>query len=214
MAKVNVNTATREELLEVGGFKPELVDEILKFRDEKGKIAGVDALKDIKGATKATLDQMRNTFEFGEEVGKQVAERGVEAAEATARAGAEATKSAVNAGARVTSIAARSSLQAIKETTDAVAEVEREVVHQASEGTLALGRTLVDLVNEQTAHNVQVVMALSRARHWGEVVQIQNDFLRASMERMAQLTTRYMEVVQGVVTSTASTVKNEADRAA
>lgn len=214
MAKVNVNTATREELLDVGGFKPELVDEILKFRDEKGKIASLDALKELKGVTKTTLEQLRGTLEFGEETGKELAEKATETVETTARAGMDAAKSVASTGARVTSIAARSGVQAIKETADVVGEVEREALHQASEGTLALSKALVGIVNEQTAHNLQLVMALGRARSWGEMVQIQNDFLRASMERLAQLSTRYMEVVRGVVSATASTVKHQADKAA
>ena len=42
MAKVNVNSATRDEFVEIAGLKPQVADAILKLRTEHGgKIAGL-----------------------------------------------------------------------------------------------------------------------------------------------------------------------------
>ena len=57
MAKVHVNTASREELLAVGGLRPELVDEIVKLR-RKEKITGPEALEQVPGVGPAMLEQL------------------------------------------------------------------------------------------------------------------------------------------------------------
>ena len=44
--------------------------------------------------------------------------------------------------------------------------------------------------------------------------QIQSAYLRASLERTAQLTRRYLEVSQAVMTSAASTAQRQAKKAA
>ena len=63
MARVNVNTATREDLVNVVGLRPDLADDILEFR-RLGKITSVEALGEVPGIGPATLDQLRKSLDF------------------------------------------------------------------------------------------------------------------------------------------------------
>ncbi len=44
-----------------------------------------------------------------------------------------------------------------------------------------INQSLLDLLNEQTRHNVQVFQTLTQPANWGKAVQLQNEFLRASL---------------------------------
>ena len=45
------------------------------------------------------------------------------------------------------------------------------------------------------------------------IVQIQGEFLRASLDRSTQLTQRYLEVTQAVMTASASAARQQAKKA-
>ena len=81
----------------------------------------------------------------------------------------------------------------------------------------------VELASEQARQNVETLKALSgavdwnrfaKAVDWQQVLEIQSAYLRASLERAAQLTRRYLEVSQAVMTSAASTAQRQAKKAA
>ncbi|MFL5333685.1 MAG: phasin family protein [Geminicoccaceae bacterium] len=63
MAKPNVHSASRDELVEAG-VRAELVDEILKRR-RKGAIR-LEALEEVSGVGPATLEQLRQALDFRE----------------------------------------------------------------------------------------------------------------------------------------------------
>jgi competence ComEA-like helix-hairpin-helix protein len=214
VAKVNVNSATRDELVEQTGIRPEIADEIIKLREEQGKIAGLEALSEVKGIGPATLDQLRGTLAFGEEKAKEVAEKATDAAAETARSGAEIAESAADAGSRVTSIAARSGLQAVQKAADAAGEVEHATLRTSADGTAEYGRTVIDLLGEQASDNMKTAMALMQARDPGQVVEIHSRYLRTSLDRLARLTSGYVELYKKVMSSTVSTTKGQLDRAA
>jgi len=163
MAKVNVNTAGREELVEVAGLRPELADAVLRFRGEHGgAIASADALGELPGVGPATLEQLRTSLTFGE--------RG--------RNGDDT-----------------------------------RVVQRATEGMAEVGRALMDLLHEQTRHNLETLTALigtvdwnraAEAVDWDQVFQIQGEFLRASVERSARLTQRCLEATQVMMAAAAT----------
>ena len=46
------------------------------------------------------------------------------------------------------------------------------------------------------------------------MIELQGEFLRASLDRSAQLTQRYLEVTQAVMTATASAARQQARKAA
>src|SRR4051812_20718232 len=169
MAKPNVNTANRAELVEAG-VRAELADEILKRR-RKGAVS-LEALEEVSGVGPATLEQLRQALDFrdpppaagnagGPEGGRaaQPDERtrareggderrpheqppvrlGVKVARDTAAAGAETT------AAEATAQVARGGLQAVRRTAGAAGQVTR----RSGESTAELGQALTELVREQ-----------------------------------------------------------------
>jgi hypothetical protein len=186
MAKVNVNSATREDLVDVAGLRPEIADAVLEFRRKRRRITDVQALEELPGVGPATIDQFREVLDFGDKGGD-----GSDQAEAGERA--------AGAGVRVASATAREGLEAVRRTAGATAEAEREVVGRSAEGAAELGRLWADLLGEQTRHNLEVATALGRAVRWDEVLQAQAEFVRVSLERFGELNRRYLEIVQGVM---------------
>ena len=226
MAKVNVNSASRDELVEAG-VKPELAEEILKLR-RKGRIESIEAFTALPGVGPVTLEQLRKGLDFGDKA-VQEGERAVrettekaadaagkvaDAAGAALREGAEATRSTADAGTRVASIAVRSGLQTVQRTAGAVAEVERATARRAAEGTTELSQVFVDLLNEQTRHNLQTMTALTQAVDWERVVRVQSEFMRVSLQRMGELTRRYFEVSQAGLTTATSAARDQVKKAA
>ena len=271
MAKPNVHTASRDELVEAG-IRAELADEILKLR-RKGKIDLV-ALDEVPGVGPATLEQLRKSLDFrdqpknGDDRGEPTARTlptrprrpasarpirprrsagarptrwrrsasvpptgcGGRQAHATVRGRAEVGKRAVEQTAEVTRELTdrtgnliQQGLRVVQGTTDAVRELPREVARQSAEGTAEIGRTLLGLAHEQTRQNLDTMQALATAVDWNRAVkavdwervfEIQGEFLRASLERSAQLTQRYLEVTQTVMTATASAARQQARKAA
>jgi len=272
MSKLNVNMATREELAEVAGLRPELAQAIVKLRDERGKLGNIEELDALQGVGPATLEQLRQAFTFGptaeekaerqkvkvdekaerdrieakekaererveaEEKAKrerakaerehvkaeekaereriEAAQEGERVAKETAKKMAEAGRDAATAGAQAASSATRTGLQLIQRTAGSTAQVQRETMRQSAEGTAELGKLYSDLLKEQAQHSMQVVQAFRQVFNWNEAVQAQSDFMRASFERMNQLNSRYIEIVQAVMTSAVSNTKDQAKKAA
>ena len=109
---------------------------------------------------------------------------------------------------------ARRGFQVAQKTAGATLEIQRAVARRSAEGATEVGQVFAELVNEQVRSNVEAFQTLSRPRDWKEAAQIHGDFLRASVERAAEFTRRYFEVVQAVVASTASTAQEQARKAA
>src|SRR4051794_11916342 len=227
MPKLNVNDATREQLVETAGLRPAVVDALLEFRSEHGgKIASPEALGELPGVGPATLDQLRDVLDFrdrGEKAGNG-SDKGGNGAEREVRQTAEATTAAVRSGARVarevtetgaqaSSATARSGLQLVERTAGAFGEVQRETAQRSAEATAELGRLFVELLGEQTRHNLEVATAFGRMADWGEVARLQGEFVSASLERVNRLNGRYLEVVRDVMRATVSAA-GQARRAA
>lgn len=58
-ARLNLNTATTEELEELPGIGPAIAARIVDYRETHGSFASVDALGDIPGIGAATIDGFR-----------------------------------------------------------------------------------------------------------------------------------------------------------
>jgi competence ComEA-like helix-hairpin-helix protein len=221
MPKVNINTASREELVEGAGLRPDLADAILKFRGKHGgKITDVQALQELPGVGPATIEQLRKSLDFSKEkasngegkneragngagrAARETAEKSADGAASVARSTAEAERDAMEAGAQTGSTAARSGLQLVQRTSEAVEEVQHETARQSAEGTAEIAKLWIDVLNEQTRHNLQVVAMLGRAMNWDDIVQAQSEFMRSSFERLNQLNGRYLELVQAMMRST------------
>jgi hypothetical protein len=159
------------------------------------------------GAEKAA-DTAKNTTDNLAEVGKRTADQT-----------AEVTREAAERTAAV----ARRGVQAVRRTVEAAAEVESAVAHRSAEATTELGQAFLDLVQQQTRHNLETLTALAdavdwervaKAVDWERVVEIQSAFVRASLERATQLTQRYFAVGQAVTVSAADAAKRQVRKAA
>jgi hypothetical protein len=151
----------------------------------------------------------------------QTAKTGADTAADNAR---NATENVAELGKRATGVAqetaeraedaVRSGAQLVRRTADAAGEMQRQVAQRSAEGTAELGQVFADLLNEQTRHNVETFKALTGAVDWDRVVKVQGEFLRVTLERMAQLSQRYLDVVQSVSNVAVSTAKDKARKAA
>jgi hypothetical protein len=159
------------------------------------------------GAEKA-VDTAKNATDKVTELGKRTVGQTVDATREAAGKAEDLTRRGV---------------QIAQRTTGAVGEVERAVAHRSAEGATELGQALVDLVNQQTRHNLETLTALShavdwdrvaKAVDWDRVFQIQSEYLRVSLERATQLTQRYLAVVQAVTVSAADAAQRQAQKAA
>ena len=148
-----------------------------------------------KPAAEKAEDTVKNVADHAAEQGKRTADVTREAAERTGAV-------------------ARHGLHVAQRTAEAAGEVQREVAQRSSEHTTELGRVLVDLVQEQTRHNLKTLSALASAVDWDRVLRIQGEYLRVSLERGAQLTRRYLEASQAVITATANSAKKQARKVA
>jgi hypothetical protein len=108
---------------------------------------------------------------------------------------------------------ARRGFDAARRTAGAALEVERAVARRSAEGATEIGQAFAELVKEQARHNIAVLQALSRAVDWTGVAQVQGDFVRSSVERAAQFTRRYLEVLQAVTASAVSATHEQARKA-
>jgi hypothetical protein len=135
-----------------------------------------------------------------------VAEAGKRTSDQTVEVRRETAGQAVNT--------VRDGLRVVRQAADAAAEVEEKTVSRASAGMAEINRALVDLLQQQTRDNVQLAQALAQPAKWGQAAQLQSAFLRASFQRTARFTQRYVEVGQAVLTSALSTARSEAGKSA
>ena len=129
------------------------------------------------------------------------------------RAAAQATQAAREMADKAEDLGRRG-LQVVERTAGAVGDVQREVAQCSVEGTAEFGEVLTGLLRQQTEHNLETMTALTRAVDWEQVAQIQSAYLRASMERMGQLTQRYLEISQTVISSASSVMTDKVRQAA
>ena len=107
----------------------------------------------------------------------------------------------------------RSGFPSVRQAADAAAEAERKTPYRAGDGVAEINQSLVDLLTEQTKHNVQVFQALAQPANWGKAAQLQSEFLHASFQRAGQFARRYAEVGQAVMTSALPTARGQAKKA-
>src|SRR3954451_5838821 len=133
MPKLNVNDATREQLVETAGLRPAVADALLEYRTKHGgKIESPEALGELPGVGPATVDQLRDVLDFrdrseksgngqdkpGREAEREVRQTTEKAVEAV-RGGVRVAREVTEAGTRATTTAARSGLQLVERTAGA-----------------------------------------------------------------------------------------------
>ncbi|MDY0214106.1 MAG: ComEA family DNA-binding protein [Bacilli bacterium] len=60
LIKVNVNTETREKLMEINGVGTTLAGDIIAYRSEHGSFTYLEGLLKVKGIGKATFEKIKN----------------------------------------------------------------------------------------------------------------------------------------------------------
>jgi hypothetical protein len=240
MAKANIHTASRDELVEAG-VRAELADEILKLR-RKGDIAGAEALEELQGVGPATVEQLRKALDFKapERNGNGEHRKAPERAESdehrkaperaesdehreperrpTLERAADSARAAANAG----TMAAPSVLRVAHQSGQAAGEVQRDLVERSSEGLTEFNRVFADHVREHARQSLEAWTILARAVRWDEVIkavdwqqvtELQTRYIRDSLDRSAQLTRRCLELGQAMMESAAA-AQRKSDRAA
>jgi competence ComEA-like helix-hairpin-helix protein/phasin family protein len=214
MAKLNVNTASREELVDVAGLKPALADSILKYREESGKIADLDALRDVPRVTSQVIDQLRDTVDFGTEAVKETTEKAAEAATTMAKAGAESTRKIGEKTLEVGSALTRGGTEATQRVVSSFVSTEKATAERSTAAASELSGLVVSLLKEQMQANVETLQAMARVRNWSDAIELQNEFFRGNVERMTQGASRYVETMTRLLTSVANVTSEEAKKAA
>ena len=59
MKSIDLNTASRDDLMEIEGIDFILADNIIGYREEHGGIDKVDDLRDLSGMSESTLEELR-----------------------------------------------------------------------------------------------------------------------------------------------------------
>ena len=150
-------------------------------------------------AQTARNDQAEKATDNVAEIGRRTADKAV-----------DATREAIGKAEDT----ARRGFETMQKSAGVALEVERAVARRSAEGASELGQAFAELVKEQARSNVEAFQALGRAVDWDQVVRVQGELLRASFERAAAFNRRYLEVVQAMMTSIASTTREQARKAA
>ena len=58
--KIEINNATREELMKIKGIGPVTAERILKYRKKSGKIKSLQELTNVKGIGSKTVEKIKN----------------------------------------------------------------------------------------------------------------------------------------------------------
>lgn len=58
--KVNINTATEEQIAVLPGVGPKLASEVIKYRNANGNFKGIEDLKKVNGVGDKKLEKIRN----------------------------------------------------------------------------------------------------------------------------------------------------------
>lgn len=65
--KVDLNTASREDLQKIEGIGRQLADQIIRYRNENGRFESVDELLDVPGIDPERFKQFKSQVTVGNE---------------------------------------------------------------------------------------------------------------------------------------------------
>ena len=218
--KLNLNEATREELIDVLGLRANQADAFLKYRAEKGKLGAFEDLSDIPGVGQATLDSIKDMVTMTEEKAKENVK------EATDKV-VDMTNKSVDAGRDSVAKATEMGAKKADETAEKVREVGGEVMQKNAKlaetilpgsGEAAADTTKVAMLwasywPEQIGENMRTLNRLVGCRTFREVVEVQNGFARASFERLASRFGTSMNLASQAGAIGMRSVKHQADKA-
>lgn len=62
--KININTASREQLQQISGVGEEMADAIIRFRDVHGKFKNKDEIDQVPGFSSIRSERVKNSVEL------------------------------------------------------------------------------------------------------------------------------------------------------
>jgi competence ComEA-like helix-hairpin-helix protein len=222
--KVDLNAASREELVEVAGLRPAIADAVLKRREERGPFSSIDELTDIPGVGPASVEQIRGNVTVGKQTGEEEREPAraatdtAKAATDTAKAGVEAADEATQRAAGTAREVTESGVEAARRAGEAVvtgsarlAEQGRQQAEEMTElGVKAMGGDPSEFAQrwlafwtEQSSESFKTMLALGMCRSWQEAIEIQSEFVKSSMQRFNAWAAASMEQAREVTETTA-----------
>ena len=147
MAKLDLNQATREQLVDDAGLRPFVAEAVLRARDEQGgELADIGALKDalgeVRGIGPATLDQLGEVLKVGRgKPARPAAEKAADTPAPAVKTGAEEeTADAAAPGVRVARRTAEEPAEAPAPAVKAGAGEVRRTVERTAEVASAAAR--------------------------------------------------------------------------
>ncbi len=63
--KININTATIEQLSEIRGIGPAIAQRIVEYRQENGSFSSADEIVNVRGIGPKTLENIRDSITAG-----------------------------------------------------------------------------------------------------------------------------------------------------
>ena len=111
--------------------------------------------------------------------------------------------------------AADKAADATREATERTQDAARrgfQAAQRTTAGATEVGRAFAELLKEQARDNVAAFRSLTDT-FWDQAARVQADLLRASLERSAEFTRRYLEAVQALTASAVSATKEQARKA-
>jgi competence ComEA-like helix-hairpin-helix protein len=177
MPELNINDATREELVEKTGLRPELADAILEFRGKHGKITDVEALDELHGVGPVTLEQLRTTLAFSDKREKAGTANG---GDKTQEREKDAKEMAVKTAPVVSSNGGDKAQEREKDTRETVVKTA-QVVSSAARGSVKVAR-------DTTEAGAQAISAMARGglqqveKASGAFGELQHETARQSAE--------------------------------
>jgi hypothetical protein len=206
MAKANIHTAGRDELVGAG-LRADIADEILKLR-RKGEISGPEALEELPGVGPATVDQLRKALDF-------------RAPDRASNGGGGGAQEAARATGDAGTTAARAILRVAHEGATAAETEQRELVDRSARGMVELNQLFFEAMREQLQQSLEFWNALARTVRWDgfartvdwcEVSEIQGRCVQQNLNRATEMTRRCLELGQAMAGSVAG--ERRSDRAA
>lgn len=64
--KININTATNEDLVKIPGIGPELALRIIEFRELRGPFSNIEELKSVRGIGDKKFQDLKGVVTLGE----------------------------------------------------------------------------------------------------------------------------------------------------
>lgn len=210
-SKLDINTAGRDELMQVAGLRPAAADALLRHRKEAGRITDLEALVGVNGIGESTLERLRSHTKVAAEAPREekvkapaaATEPANDAGNGSPQAAARSTKPALELVATATERtadvaehAAQEMVERVEETAEATDRLIGDM-KEASAGSLGgeLGSLWLATLNAQVEDGVSTLKGMVAARNVNDMVELQARFVSQSVGRIAAFQSRSLAAI-------------------